>query len=572
LPEQHSTPLVAIIAGGLVLAFLFGLVAHRVRVSPLVGYLLAGVVVGPFTPGFVAEQALANQLAEIGVILLMFAVGLHFSLKDLMEVRAIAVPGALLRMVVGTLLGMGLAHVFGWSIGGGVVFGLALSVASTVVLARALQDRRIMETERGRIAIGWLIVEDIATVFALVLLPTLAPDHPEAMSAWGVVAAFAVTFGKVAAFIALMLIAGRRIIPWIMHYTAHTGSRELFRLAVYAIALGVAFVAARLFDVSFALGAFLAGMVMGESPLSQRATEEALPLRDAFAVLFFVSVGMLFDPHVLIQAPLAVLAVLAIIVLGKSLVAFAIVRAFGHSTGTALSISASLAQIGEFSFILAGLGMTYGMLPHEGADLILAGAIISILINPLLVAAAERRRGHLPVRHVETAGAPAEVPTTLPVSVAEPEPEDEGGPPPVTHLAGHEVVVGYGRVGGLVGAALIRAGRPVLVFEEREEAIETALRQGAEVVVGNAADPEVLAAANLPLARRLFVTIPETFEAGQVVEQARAANPALDIVARAHSDAAVEHLTKLGATLTVMGEREIADRMIESAVGTERLA
>ncbi len=295
-------------------------------------------------------------------------------------------------------------------------------------------------------------------------------------------------------------------------------------------------------------------------------------MRDAFAVLFFVSVGMLFDPHVLIQAPLAVLAVLAIIVIGKSLVAFAIVRAFGHPTGTALSIAASLAQIGEFSFILAGLGITYGMFPHEGADLILAGAIISILINPLLVAAAERRRGHAPVRHVEPAGTPAEAPTTVPVPVAEPEPEEEGGAPPVTHLAGHEVVVGYGRVGGLVGAALLRAGRPVLVFEEREEAIETALRQGAEVVVGNAADPEVLAAANLPLARRLFVTIPETFEAGQVVEQARAANPALDIVARAHSDAAVEHLTKLGATLTVMGEREIADRMIESAIEAERQA
>jgi len=560
------------IAGGLVLAFVFGLVAHRVRVSPLVGYLLAGVVVGPFTPGFVAEQSIANQLAEIGVILLMFAVGLHFSLKELMEVRAIAVPGALLRMVVGTLLGIGLARVFGWSIGGGVVFGLALSVASTVVLARALQDRRIMETERGHIAVGWLIVEDIATVFALVLLPTLAPGHAEALSAWAVLGAVALTFGKIAAFVALMLIAGRRIIPWIMHYTAHTGSRELFRLAVYAIALGVAFAAARLFDVSFALGAFLAGMVMGESPLSQRATEEALPLRDAFSVLFFVSVGMLFDPHILIRAPLAVLAVLAIIVVGKSVVTFVIVRAFGHSNGTALSIAASLAQIGEFSFILAGLGVTYGMFPHEGADLILAGAILSILINPLLVAAAERRRGHALVRHAEPAGAPAEAPATLPLPVAEPAPEEDGGPPPVTYLTGHEVVVGYGRVGGLVGAALIRAGRPVLVFEEREEGIEAAGRDGAEVVVGNAADPEVLAAANLPLARRLFVTIPETFEAGQVVEQARAANPELEIVARAHSDAAVEHLTKLGATLTVMGEREIADRMIESATGVERPA
>jgi monovalent cation:H+ antiporter-2, CPA2 family len=383
------------IAGGLVLAFLFGLIAHRVRVSPLVGYLLAGVVVGPFTPGFVAEQALANQLAEIGVILLMFAVGLHFSLKELMEVRAIAVPGALLRMIVGTLLGMGLAHVFGWSIGGGVVFGLALSVASTVVLARALQERRIMETERGRIAVGWLIVEDIATVFALVLLPTLAPDRAEALSAWSIVTAVALTFGKVAAFIALMLIAGRRIIPWIMHYTAHTGSRELFRLAVYAIALGVAFAAARLFDVSFALGAFLAGMVMGESQLSQRATEEALPLRDAFAVLFFVSVGMLFDPAVLLREPLQVAAVLLVIVVVKSLAAVAVMLLYRQPLATALRVSAALAQTGEFSFILAGLGVHLGMLPPEGADLILASILLSITATPVAFDLAGRLARHI---------------------------------------------------------------------------------------------------------------------------------------------------------------------------------
>ncbi len=552
MPEHH-TPLVAMIAAGLALAFGLGLLAHRFRVSPLVGYLLAGIAVGPFTPGFVGDQALANQLAEIGVILLMFAVGLHFSLKDLMSVRAIVLPGALAEIAVLTSLGAALAWSFGWGAAAGLVFGLSLSVASTVVLTRTLQERHILDTDRGRIAVGWLVVEDLVMVLVLVLLPTAggALAGGAAPSAGGLAAILLLTLGKVGAFVAAMLLVGRRVVPWILHYAAHTGSRELFRLSVYAVALGIAYGAAALFGVSFALGAFFAGMVLAESPLSQRATEEALPLRDAFAVLFFVSVGMLFNPSVLVEAPLAVLATVAIVVGGKSVAALLIVRAFGHPWATALTIAASLAQIGEFSFILAALGVALGLLPQEGRDLILAGAILSILLNPLLFAAVEslRARGVRP-----------------PAAIREPAAtvgEEEGRAPAATTLSGHDVLVGYGRVGSVLGAGLRAAGRPLLVFEDRQDAVGAARRDGAEVVVGNAADPEVLRLANLAAARRLFVTIPDPFEAGQVVGQARAANPALEIVARAHSDAAVEHLTALGADLSVMGEREIARRMLE---------
>ncbi|WP_245215970.1 cation:proton antiporter domain-containing protein [Pararoseomonas baculiformis] len=594
MPDHH-TPLIATIALGLLLAFILGMIANRLRVSPLVGYLLAGVVVGPFTPGYVADQQLANQLAEIGVILLMFAVGLHFSLKDLMEVRRIALPGAVGQIIVATVLGMGLGWLFNWGIGGGLVFGLALSVASTVVLIRALQERRIAETERGRIAIGWLIVEDLAMVLALVLLPALAPalQGGSELSLSALALTLGITLGKVAAFVALMLIAGRRVIPWVMHHAAHTGSRELFRLAVYAIALGVAFGAAELFGVSFALGAFFAGMVMGESQLSQRAAEEALPLRDAFAVLFFVSVGMLFNPYILVTAPFAVLAVVAIIVIGKSAAAYAIVRAFGHPSGTALTISASLAQIGEFSFILAGLGGALGLLPPEGRDLILAGAILSILINPFLFALVEKRRTAVaaraarsarPVPEMKGLAEPAQ-PAPPPARPVEPAPAAPVPPPAPVEAApvpaepstvaqaieelplmeDHDVVIGYGRVGCLVAHGLREAGRPVLVFEDAETTIASARTDGVPAVLGNAADPEVLAAANLSAARRLFVTVPEAFEAGQVVEQARALNRDLEITARAHSDAAAEHLQRLGADHIVLSEREVARRMLEYA-------
>ena len=396
----HDTPLIATIVAGLGLAFLFGAIAQRFRLPPLVGYLLAGVAAGPFTPGYVADQGLATELAEIGVILLMFGVGLHFSLKDLLSVRAIALPGAVVQITVATLMGLGLALLMGWSVGAGLVFGLALSVASTVVLLRAMQERRLMETERGRIAVGWLIVEDLACVLALVLLPALASvlgtsdgtmmsDPLAARFGLGLGGVLALTVVKVGLFVGLMLVVGRRVIPWMLHYIAHTGSRELFRLGVLTIALVVAYGAAKLFGVSLALGAFFAGMILSESQLSQRAAQESLPLRDAFAVLFFVSVGMLFDPTSLVREPWPLLATLFIIIVGKSVAAFLIVRAFGHPSGTALTISASLAQIGEFSFILAELGVKLNLLPTAGRDLILGGAILSIMLNPLTFAAVD---------------------------------------------------------------------------------------------------------------------------------------------------------------------------------------
>ena len=544
MPE-HQTPLIAMIAAGLMLAYVFGLVAHRLRVQPLVGYLVAGVLVGPYTPGFTADAALAGELAEIGVILLMFGVGLHFSLKDLVSVARIAVPGAIGQIVIVTLMGTGLARVLGWSWQTGLVFGLALSVSSTVVMIRALQDRHILETGRGRIAIGWLVVEDLVMILTLVLLPTAAlvtSNDGVPLSRIGF--QLLVTLVKVGIFVTVMLVVGRRLIPWLMHYTAHTGSRELFRLAVYAIALGVAFGAAKMFDVSFALGAFFAGMVMGESHLSQQATEEAMPLRDAFAVLFFVSVGMLLNPHVFIEAPLALAATVAIIVAGKAAVAWLIVRAFRRPNATALTVAAGRAQIGEFSFILIALGIDLGLVPPLVRDLILAGAIISIILNPLVFAALEWRPR-----------------TTATIAPAEVQPEA----PQPTKLSGHDVLVGYGRVGSLVGAALAKTGAKMVVIETSDDSLAKARLDGAEVFNGNAADPDILGAANLAGARRLFVTIPEPFEAGQVVQQARAANPTLDIFARAHSDAAVEHLTGLGATLVVSGEREIAERMVERA-------
>jgi CPA2 family monovalent cation:H+ antiporter-2 len=542
---EHHTPLIATIAAGLMLAYLFGLLAHRLRIQPLVGYVMAGVVVGPFTPGFTADLELAAELAEIGVILLMFGVGLHFSLKDLMAVARIAVPGAIGQIVVATLMGAGLAHLLGWSPAAGLVFGLALSVASTVVMVRALQERHVLDTDRGRIAVGWLVVEDLAMVLALVLLPVEAllvagGDLPVSR----IVFSALVTLAKVAVFVTLMLVIGRRFIPWLMHHTAHTGSRELFRLAVYAIALGVAFGAAKLFDVSFALGAFFAGMVMGESTLSQQATEEAMPLRDAFAVLFFVSVGMLLNPVIFVTAPLALAGVVAIIIVGKAAVAWLIVRAFRHSNETALTVAASLAQIGEFSFILIGLGVELKLVGAAARDLVLAGAILSIMLNPLVFALLVRP------------GKPKVAPPAAETVPAEPSPARQPQ---------HDVLIGYGRVGSLVGAALRRSGAQLVVIETNLDGLEKARNDGAEVFVGNAADPEILANANLTTARRLFVTIPEAFEAGQVVEQARAINPLLEILARAHSDAAVEHLERLGASLVVLGEREIAERMLERA-------
>jgi CPA2 family monovalent cation:H+ antiporter-2 len=548
---HHDTPLISTLVMGLVLAFGLGALAQRLRISPLVGYLLAGVLIGPFTPGYVADQKIADQLAEIGVILLMFGVGLHFSLDDLLKVKAIAIPGAVAQIAVATLLGMGLAYLMGWPVAAGLVFGLALSVASTVVLLRALQERRLVETERGRIAVGWLIVEDIAMVLALVLLPVLADTLKtgagQSLGLMELLWPLILTLAKVTGFVVVMLIIGRRVIPWIMHWVAHTGSRELFRLAVLAIALGVAFGAATLFDVSFALGAFFAGMILAESELSQRAAQETLPLRDAFAVLFFVSVGMLVDPVILWREPLPVLATLLIIVLGKSVAAYLIVRLFRYPPSTALTISASLAQIGEFSFILAGLGVALTLLPAGARDLILAGAILSILLNPVFFAMLDRYLAKEKPR-------PKEDEESRKRAAREPIPQ--------TKLTDHVILIGYGRVGRFVAPRVIEAGIPLLVIDTDGDALGSLKGEGVETMRGNVLNREVLAATNLAGARCLLVAVPDAFEGGFAVEIGRKANPSLKIIARSHSEEETAHLLKHGATEVVMGEHEIAKAMI----------
>jgi CPA2 family monovalent cation:H+ antiporter-2 len=550
---MHSAPLISTIVVALVLAFAFGLAVQRLRLPPLVGYLLAGIAIGPFTPGFVADQGIANQLAEIGVILLMFGVGLHFSLDDLLSVRAIAVPGALVQALVAVPLGMALAWWQGWSPGAGLVFGIALSIASTVVVLRMLQERRLLDTERGKIAIGWLIVQDLAMVLVLVLLPALAGvlrGEGEAPEPSALLETLTITLGKIVGFVVVMLLVGKKLIPALLHYVAHTGSRELFRLAVLAIALGFAYGAAELFGVSLALGAFFAGMILSESRLSQQAATESLPLRDAFAVLFFVSVGMLLNPHIIVDAPGALAATLLIVVVAKTVAGYLLVRLSGYSAGSALTISTSLAQIGEFSFILAGLGVGLAILPQAGRDLIIAAAIASILLNPLLFAAldfiaAKRAKPR------DEAVAP------------EPEPEEPPREPiRPTQLKGHVVLIGHGRVGSAISKVLRENNVPLFVVEDDDDAVEALKAQGVEAVSGNAADPEIIAAANLGAARCLLVAIPEAFEGGQVVQQARAINPKLPIIARAHSEAEIEHLAKHGANLVVMGEHEIAKAMI----------
>jgi CPA2 family monovalent cation:H+ antiporter-2 len=551
---MHSAPLISTIVFALVLAFAFGLAVQRLRLPPLVGYLLAGIAIGPFTPGFVADQNIANQLAEIGVILLMFGVGLHFSLDDLLSVRAIAIPGALVQALVAVPLGMALAWWQGWNLGAGLIFGIALSIASTVVVLRMLQERRLLDTERGKIAVGWLIVQDLAMVLVLVLLPPLAvvlKGEGEAPEPSALLEALTITLGKIVGFVVVMLVVGKKLIPALLHYVAHTGSRELFRLAVLSIALGFAYGAAELFGVSLALGAFFAGMILSESQLSQQAATESLPLRDAFAVLFFVSVGMLLNPHIIVDAPVALAATLLIVVVAKTVAAYVLVRLSGYSTGSALTISTSLAQIGEFSFILAGLGVGLAILPQAGRDLIIAAAIISILMSPLLFAA------------LDLAAVKRAKPREDAVPTPEPEPEEPLREPiRPTQLKGHVVLIGHGRVGSAISKVLIDKKIPFFVIEDDDDAVEGLKAKGIEAVSGNAADPEIIAAANLGAARCLFVAIPEAFEGGQVVQQARAVNPTLPIIARAHTEAEIEHLAKHGANLVVMGEHEIAKAMI----------
>jgi len=557
----HSVSLINTIAAGLGLALVLGFLAARLRLPALVGYLLAGVIIGPFTPGFVADAGIAAQLAEIGVMLLMFGVGLHFSLDDLLAVRKIALPGALAQIAVATLLGGALALWWDWSWGEALVFGLALSVASTVVLLRALESLGILDSFTGRIAVGWLVVEDLAMVLVLVLMPPLAGAMgsragDEAASADPLWQTLGLTLLQVGGFVALMLVVGRRAFPWILWQVTRTGSRELFTLCVVAAAVSIAFASAALFGVSFALGAFFAGMVMRESEFSHRAAQESLPLRDAFAVLFFVSVGMLFDPSVLIERPLQVLAVVGVIVLGKSLAACALVLAFRYPLRTALTVSASLAQIGEFSFILAGLGVSLGVLPLEGQSLILAGALISIATNPLwfsLIAPLQKwLQARFPAaRGLESRDHPlAELPSTT----------------EARYLSRQVVLVGYGRVGRRIAAELEANDVPYVVAEQNRELVEKLREAGIAAVWGDAAEADVLIQAHIARARVLVVATPDAINVRQMMEIARTLNPAVETVIRSHNEDEARLLTQETAATVFLGEQELAQAMARDVV------
>lgn len=561
----HETTLIATIAGAFVFAFALGLLALKLRLPPLVGYLVAGIVIGPFTPGFVGDLGLAAQLAEIGVILLMFGVGLHFSIKDLMAVRGIAVPGAIAQIATATAIGATMASFWGWNLVAGLTFGLALSVASTVVLLRALERERKLETPEGRIAVGWLVVEDLAMVLALVLLPAVAAATGAAPATAAAIAptvageglwvALAITLAKVALFVAFALIVGTRVVPWLLMQVARTGSRELFTLAVLAIALGIAFGSAALFGVSFALGAFFAGVILSESELSHRAGEDSLPLQDAFAVLFFVSVGMLFDPSIVVRAPLELLGVLLVIIVGKSIAAFLIVLLFRYPVGTALTVSASLAQIGEFSFILAALGVSLNLLPTDGRDLILAGALLSITLNPFFFAvqpAVERW-----LRASPRLSAALERPSRADARLA-------STPPP--GLQDHAIIVGHGRVGSAITPILRRRGLPFVVIERDRTRFEALRAAGVPGLFGDAASDATLAAAGLAKARMLLIATPDSYQARHVLELALAANPAIDVVVRTHSEAEFARLRDRAIGQVVLAEREVARTMAAHAL------
>lgn len=558
----HQTPLLATIAMGLGLAFVFGLGAARLRLPPIVGYLLAGVVVGPFTPGFTADVALASQLAEIGVILLMFGVGLHFSIQDLLSTRKIALPGAVLRIIAATALGAVVARFWGWSWGAAIVYGLALSVASTIVLVRALEERGMLDSIPGRIAVGWVVVEDLVTVLALVLLPALAGvlgGSPEIAARYGgdggPLLAVGVTLAKVVAFVALMVFVGARFVPWILALVARTGSRELFTLAVLATALGLAFGAAALFGVSFALGAFFAGVVISESDMSHQAAAEALPLRDAFAVLFFVSVGMLFDPWVIVRNPLAVLLTVLIVMVGRTLVAIPLILMLGRPMRTALTVSAALAQIGEFSFILAGLGVSIGVLPPEGRSLMLAGALISITLNPLVFLGATAAERWLRFR-----------PRVLDAVERRPTREAMLGSTPHSGLSDHVVIVGFGRVGETIGRAFDREGIRYAIIEQNREMVEALRNRGLRVLYGDAARAGIMQHANIGEARLLVVASPGAYQTRHIISTARQHNPKLQIVVRTHSESERRYLESLGVSRAVVGERELALGMTRYAL------
>ncbi|MBE0483006.1 MAG: cation:proton antiporter [Bacterioplanes sp.] len=526
----HDVNLITTLATGFGLALILGFIVHRLGLPTLVGYLLAGVVIGPHTPGLVADISLAGQLAEIGVMLLMFGVGLHFSLPDLMSVRKIAIPGAIVQIGVALSLGMLLSMSWGWSLAEAIVFGFCLSVASTVVLLRALEDSGILDSANGRIAVGWLIVEDLVMVLLLVLLPAvatvmLASDSANA-SALDLVRVFAITILKVSAFIAFMLLVGRRLFPRILWWVAKTGSRELFTLCVIAAAIAFAYGASVLFDVSFALGAFFAGMMMRESEFSHRAADESLPLRDAFAVLFFVAVGMLFNPEILWQEPHKVVLVTLIVVLGKTLAAIGLVLLFRYPLSTALTVGVSLAQIGEFSFILAGLGMSLGLMSAEGLNLVLAAAMLSIALNPLLFALVQPLRNWvlersrwaraLDVRDDPLAQLPLHVDQSL--------------------LTGQMVLVGYGSVGRRIARSLRPHNIRLVVAEQHRQIVDGLRERDRLAVAGDAADPTVLIQAHIMRASLLIITVTDIIKVRQMIETARTLNPDIAIYVRCNNE------------------------------------
>lgn len=548
---QHDLPLVSTIAVGFSAAFVCGFIASKVRLSPIVGYLIAGVLIGPFTPGFVADVKIAEQLSELGILLLMFGVGLHFSLKDLIEVRRIALPGAIAQITMATSLGWVCSYLWGWPLTSGLVFGLALSVASTVVLLRALEEHNLLQTTNGNIAIGWLLVEDIVMVLALVLIPALAPDMPTG-DLTQVLFDVGLAIGKVIAFVVFMVVVGRRVLPWLLAMVARLQSRELFTVAVFAVAMGVAFAAASLFGVSLALGAFFAGMMIRESDLSHEAAAKALPLQDAFAVLFFVSVGMLFNPYVLIDHPLEVLAVVAIIMIGKSVAGSMIVLLFRYPLKTALLVSAGLAQIGEFSFILANIGVINGILSSDARDFILAGALISISLNPSFFYLSRisldwiTRRPHIAALFNKPSDRLAQLAFDKEQLSIE-----------------WIVLVGYGRVGQHISVNFDRAKTDLVIVDANRDRVEELREKGFFAIAGDASQEAVLKEAALDRARAIIVAVPNPYEARRIVEAARSLNPSIKVLVRAHNEEEMAYFTKQGVDLAVVGAREVGRRIID---------
>jgi CPA2 family monovalent cation:H+ antiporter-2 len=557
---DHEPVLISTIAIGLTAAFIGGFVARRLGLPALVGYILAGVAIGPFTPGLIADVEIATQLAEVGVILLMFGVGIHFSIRDLLAVRSIAIPGALIQTIVGVALGLWLGATLGWGVGGGLVLGLALSIASTVVLLRLLADRNEQDTLQGQIAVGWLIVEDLLAVVVLVLLPTIAPlvggtSSPDAAGA-GPMVEITLAVAKAAIFAILMVVAGARLVPWLMLVVAREGSRELFSLAVLAIALGLAYVSSSVFGVSFALGAFLAGAVVGESDMSHQAAADALPLRDAFAVLFFVSVGMLLDPTYLLANPGPVLAVLSLIVVGKAVTKFVVVAVAGYPPRVALTVAAGLAQIGEFSFIVGTVGRSLGLLPEEGYQLIVAGALLSITLNPFLFGLIPPLEARLRDSRVMTG-----LMDRRAGDLARLRPEER------ETLRLHAIICGYGRVGRLIGPAFERRGFRYVVITQQRDEVDRLRATGVTAIYGDAANQAVLEMADLSHARLVVVATAEPNETRLIVERVRAMNPGVDVIVRTHSDTEAAHLRSLGGKVqAIHGERELAVQMARYAL------